>query len=328
MKWKKLLPAAWAFCLAIGISNTECAAQEIYLYGGAIRESDTRDITYAWTLEYRQDLTKNWAVSFSWLNEGHFQQHHRDGHALQIWGRTDPLWKGIVLAAGIGPYRYFDTRMAHQEHSYVDSHGWGTVLSFSATCPLYDRWLFSLRSNYINSDRSIDTFSLQAGIGYQLEPFPPGSSPGSPRDKPRKNEITAYFGQIVVNSGESESDTAWSLEYRRSLGRYLDWSVGWMNENNPGPIHRKGMIAELWLTKSFFHDRLSLSLGTGPYLMIDKQKKSGPHEDDDLCLAGIVTMSGAYEFYSPWVIRISWHRTVTDYNRDTDIILGGIGLRF
>ncbi len=315
-------------CVAMHLSNPECLAQELYLYGGYNVERDNRDRTYSWAIEYKQLFAKNWAVSFFWLNEGHFEHHHRDGHALQIWGRTDPLWRGIVLAAGIGPYRYFDTRMAHQEHSYVDSHGWGAVLSLSASVPIYDRWLFSLRSNYIRTDRSIDTFSLMAGIGYQLEPSPPEKSGGNLRGAGKKNEITLSAGQVVVNSGESESDRAWSLEYRRQFARHFGWSIGWLAENNPGPLHRSGVISEIWLTDSFFGDRLSLSLGTGPYLMVDRQKRDMNEEDKRPRFAAIVTMSGAYEFCPPWVLRISWHRTVTDYNKDTDIFLAGIGVRF
>jgi hypothetical protein len=317
--------ATGAVCLLLNLA-TACAAQEIHLYGGAIWERDERDTSYVWTLEYKYDLAKHWTVSFSWLNEGHFDHHHRDGHTLQLWWRTNPLWKGIVLAAGIGPYRYFDTKVAHQEHSYVDSHGWGGVLSFTVDCPLHDRWLFSLRTNNIRTDRSIDTFSVMAGIGYRFDK--PGPAAGSNNGTDRVNEITAYIGQVVVNSGESEKDTAWSLEYRRNLGRYIDWSVGWLQESDPGPINRYGLNTQLWLAGSFLDDRLLLSVGAGPYLMVDKKKRSDNREDHDVRPAGIVTMSGAYEFRPSWVARVAWHRTVTDYNRDTDIILGGIGKRF
>lgn len=316
--------------LMLMTSHPDCTAQELHLYGGAIRQSDAGSHSNTWVLEYKQELAKNWVASFSWLNEGHFEHHHRDGHSVQIWARTDPLWNDIVLAAGIGPYRYFDTQVAHEEHSYVDSHGWGAVLSFSATCPLYDRWLFSLRANFIKSDRSIDTASVLAGIGYRLEPSPPrAESAGISRSGlKRQNEITAYVGQVVVNSGESESDTAWSIEYRRNFGRYINWSIGWLDEGNPGPIHRRGLASELWLAESFFDNRLTLAVGAGPYVMIDKQKNSEFEDDEAYHIAGIVTMSGAYEFHPPWVVRVVWHRTVTSHNRDTDIILGGLGIRF
>lgn len=324
MRLKKNLCATGTVCLFLSLAAA-CAAQEVYLYGGTIWEREEQDTSYTWMLEYKHSPAKNWAVSFSWLNEGHFDQHHRDGHALQFWWRTNPLWKDVVLA-GIGPYRYFDTKVAHQEHSYVDSHGWGGILSFTADYPLYDGWLLSLRTNYIRTDRSIDTFSVITGIGYRFDK--PGPSAGPKTGPNRMNEITAYIGRVVVNSGESEKDMAWSLEYRRNLARYIDWSFGWLQENNPGPVNRYGLITELWLADSFLNDRLFLSVGAGPYLMVDRNKRSGNQEDNDARVAGIVTMTGAYELSPPWVVRIAWHRTITDYNRDTDIILGGIGRRF
>jgi len=88
------------------------------------------------------------------------------------------------------------------------------------------------------------------------------------------------------------------------------------------------MISELWLTNSFFGDRLFFSLGARPYLMVDRQKRDMNEEDERPRFAGIITMSGAYEFCPPWVVRISWHRAVTGYNKDTDIFLAGIGVRF
>jgi len=45
-------------------------------------------------------------------------------------------------------------------------------------------------------------------------------------------------------------------------------------------------------------------------------------------LAGIVTLTGSYRIHRHWDVRTSWNRIVTDYNRDTDIILGGVGYRF
>jgi len=150
-------------------NDQEVLAQEIHLRGGGVQERDTRDRSYSWAVQYLHGLNEHWAVSFSWLNEGHFEHHHRDGHTLQLWVRTRPLGGRVVLAAGIGPYRYYDTQLAEEGISYVDSHGWGAIASLSATWQMDNRWLFSIQSNMIETSRSPDTFSVLAGIGYQLE---------------------------------------------------------------------------------------------------------------------------------------------------------------
>jgi hypothetical protein len=44
-------------------------------------------------------------VSFSWLNEGHFEHHHRDGNTLQRWARTKPPGKRVVLTNRVLIYK-------------------------------------------------------------------------------------------------------------------------------------------------------------------------------------------------------------------------------
>ena len=318
---------ALALLSVLSGGNQEIIAEEIHFLSGIIQEDDSRDRSTAWAIQYLHDLNEHWAVSFSWLNEGHFEDHHRDGHALQLWARTKPLGERVVLAAGVGPYQYYDTKWDREGASYVDSHGWGAIVGLSATWRMDNRWLFSVQSNFIETARSIDTFSILAGIGYQLEAIRlPAQSPPSTlktADTPQ-NEITFFGGQTIVNSRNSENATSWMVEYRRSLGRYVVWSAGWLNEGNPDPINRNGLITQLWLVRSFFGDRLNLGVGAGPYVALDRRRP----DNDELSLAGFTTLSAGYRFLPQWITRISWHRTMTDYNRDTDVLLGGIGYCF
>jgi hypothetical protein len=329
----KLVISFFAFGLLFtaGWNDQEVLAQEIHLLGGIVQERDSRDRSSSWAVQYLHNLNEHWGVSLMWLNEGHFEHHHRDGHALQLWARTKPLGGRVVLAAGIGPYRYYDTKLAQQGASYVDSHGWGAIASLSATWQMDNRWLFSVQSNLIETSRSLDTFSVLAGIGYQLEaPHSPNQSPpsASKTENATPNEITLFGGETIVNSRDSENATALMVEYRRSLGRYFDWTVGWLYEGDPGPIKRNGMLTQLWLVRPFFEDRLTLGVGAGPYVPVDKRRKPESGKGDDPTVAGMITLSAAYKFRPPWLIRISWNRIATNYDRDTDVLLGGIGFRF
>ena len=85
-------------------------AQELSLFAGGLRESGTKEGSPVWALEYQHPLHENVGASFSWLNEGHVPGHHRDGQTIQIWGRTNVFDRRLSLAAGVGPYRYFDTK--------------------------------------------------------------------------------------------------------------------------------------------------------------------------------------------------------------------------
>jgi hypothetical protein len=52
------------------------------------------------------------------------------------------------------------------------------------------------------------------------------------------------------------------------------------------------------------------------------------NENKDNIISGIATMSGSYRLDPHWSLRISWNRIITNYDRDTDVIMGGIGYRF
>jgi hypothetical protein len=94
-----------------------------------------------------------------------------------------------------------------------------------------NRWLFSIQSNMIETSRSLDTFSVMAGIGYQLEAPHSAGQPAPASSKAEEtahNEITLFGGQTIVNSRDSENSTALMVEYRRSLGRHFNWTVGYL----------------------------------------------------------------------------------------------------
>ena len=80
----------WRIFLALALIPAGAAyAQELTLFAGGLTQSGTKESSPAWAFEYLHPLNENIAASFSWLNEGHVPGHHRDGHSMQIWGRTN-----------------------------------------------------------------------------------------------------------------------------------------------------------------------------------------------------------------------------------------------
>lgn len=322
------------FFLIIVLAVAPCPAwgQEFYVLGGVMHDTDTHDHSYSWQLEYMEGLSEHFAFSFLYMNEGHVPSHHRDGNAIQLWARTNVFDPRFSLAAGAGPYYYFDTTNASTGDSYSNNHGWGTIASLAATWYTPSGWLFRLRTNWVWTDRSIDSLSAVIGIGYQLDaPTLPGPRPEAvpQREKTAQNELTMFAGRTIVNSFDSEASIATSIEYRRGLWRYMDWTVSWLYEGDNGTIRRNGLITQLWVVRPFFEDRLVLGLGGGAYFAVDERRNAPQNNSggDDFA-SGIVTMTGSYRFHPHWDIRAVWHRIITNSNRDSDVILGGIGYRF
>ena len=132
------------------------------------------------------------------------------------------------------------------------------------------------------------------------------------------------LGQTIVNSFESETSTARSLEYRHAFGPVFKGSVAWMNEGDARLIRRNGIVTQAWLEPSFSGDLFTLGIGLGLYIAVDSY-----HENDHGAFAsGILTMTTTYRFGPNWIVRFSLNRIMTNYDRDTDILLFGAGYRF
>ena len=314
-------------CLTLfGLILMTCpaVAQEVYFHGGATSRTDGSGGSYAWGATYLQGLGDYMALSLTHLNEGHPPDHRRDGFAPQFWGRYPLFDRRVSLAAGIGPYLYYDTERSSTCSSYSNTHGVGTMLSISATLYTESRFLLQARGNWIWTPQNANTYVTTLGIGYQFEKASAKEAPQAPSDKifkPRSNEVALLAGMTVLNEyGGSRSSGAGTIEYRRSLGRYFEWSAGWLLEGDP--ISRNGPMTQVWLGRRFFDDRFSLGVGAGPYLGFDSSSW------DVTKVNWLVSGSASYQLHDLWAIRATWSRVTTDYDRDTDIILSGISYRF
>jgi hypothetical protein len=304
-------------------------AQEFSLLAGPLFSASSN--TYSWSATYREGLGRYAAWSFSWVNEGHVPNHHRDGQALQAWGRM-PLWNDrLELSAGAGPYRYFDTTAASAGGDYSNTHGWGVLASLRAAYYFDRRWIALAQLNYVHAFGGPNTTALIFGVGYQLE----ASGEPGPRARPvprssnvTNNELTVMFGKTILNSDQSESASAGSLEYRRGLWRYVDVSASYLHEGGHIQSRRDGVAVQLWATRAFFGDSLKLAAGVGPYVAITQTDNLPQDRTGDGRVSALFAVSASYRFASRWLARVTWNRVVTRYNRDTDLIEGGIGVRF
>lgn len=300
--------------------------KEVSLLGGWMQDVDEHEASASWELQYMQSVGDHEAVSFGWLNEGHVDNHRRDGPSSQFWLRTTTLDDRLTLGMGLGPYRYYDTTIEPGSSSYSDNHGWGAILSFDAGWQMNDRWILHLRSSFLWAQSSINTRTLNLGFGYRLAPDSalPSSAGARPETWAKREEINLLGGRTIVNSFEAEKSMAGYLDYRRSFSRYLDWSVGLLDEGDPRLIRRKGLVTQMWAVRQFPADSCSLGLGVGAYWAADSRRSSASGGDSPF-LSGVITMSAARWLSPHWQVRASWNRIVTGYDRDTDVLLLGFG---
>jgi hypothetical protein len=307
-------------CAVVTSLTVVAQAQEFHALGGARRYPDVHDTDYAWQIEYMQPIKNCFAWSFSYLNEGHTERHHRDGAIAQIWVRTAESQAGLSAAAGAGVYRYFDTA-PQSGTTYSNSHGWAAVTSAAGAWRVCGPWLAELRANWVHAEHDANTVSVLAGFGYRFGASAPLEKHRGEERMPG-NEVTLFLGQSVLNSFGSEAGFSQGLEYRRHLGRFLQWTASILHEGNNGRHQRTGAAGQLWAGRAFFDGRLSLGFGAGPYFTVDT------HGGDRDNVFGIFTVSAAYRLATHWGVRFSWNRVGTNCNSDSDIFLGGIAYLF
>jgi len=318
-------------CMLLATAGATCAksasAQEFALFGGALTGAGSH--TYSWAFDYQEGLGKYAALGITWLNEGHIPDHHRDGQSIQLWGRLPLDDKRFVLSAGAGPYRYSDTTTGGP-NGFQNDHGWGALMSVRAAYYTSRRWVLQMQLNRVQVHGGPSTTGVLFGVGYQLDaPSEPGprERPLPRNDRVTNNEITVLAGETIKNSLNSETGFSSGLEYRRGLFKYVDWSATYFHENNPAAVRRNGIASQLWLTRAFFNERLTLAAGAGVYYAIDVFNEPGSAGIKGT-LSGIVSLSASYRFARHWDTRLTWNRVVTRSSLDADLIQAGIGYRF
>lgn len=301
------------------------AADEVtYLIGPVSSNNFQGDPSDAWSIAYRSNWAPHFSSTISYLNDGHFPGHHRDGVTIEAWPQFITAGGHLTFAVGVGPFYYYDTTLASNGAGYADSHGLAWLYSAAIILNTGDIGpVFEIRYDHTAPTKSIETDSLFVGFGYRMTSDFAGGILAQQAAEIPKNEVTGFYGHTQVNSFAHQEAVAWSAEYRRQIWGAFRVSGGFLNEGNAQLIRRDGFTYEGWLEPSFFDDAFSVGVGFGGYSAIDRYRL-GPGR----VVSGIVSLTLSYRLVQHVDARFDWHRIVTDYNRDTDIVLFGLGVRF
>lgn len=314
----RLLLAVLAACACLALH-----AQDLTLSGGHVESQHPAGDGNGWSIRYTHDLDGPFFGGVEYLNEGHVPSHHRDGTALLAGIRNGKPWHDLVFSLAAGPYRSFDTRVAQSADGFHDAHGWAALYTVGAAWMRpSSRWFVDLRLARVESAHGPDTTMLLAGIGMQLDQDRTFGAAEPPRTKGGRDEVTAYLGQTIVNDFESPTALARSVEYRHAFTPVARGSLAWINEGDARLIRRNGIAAQAWLEPTFSDGRFSMGLGLGPYLAVDQYRPGGRH------MIGLLTWTLSHRITRSWNARFTWHRSVSDDDRDSDIILLGVGYQF
>ncbi len=317
---------AFPLLLAGACCASAAHAQDTSLLAGGLRNNGVHENSFAAEVGFSQRMNNYSSLSAEYYNEGHPSRHHRDGFTSQLWLHTPVPEQGASFGVAVGPYYYFDTTTGlGASTDYRNLHGWGTLFSAGAKWHFEKRSYMEVRVNHAKTHGEGDSNSILVGLGYELQNVP--SSERRKTERAGDRLLMVQTGQAIVNSFESERAQAYGIEYRDTVTQNLEWSVTALNECRIGLVQRRGVAGQLWLLRPLT-DRTVLELGGGGYLMRDRINRDSVTEPSKTHLVPIVTLGARYRLSPLWRAQLSFSRVVTDYHRDSDILLVGVGRLF
>ena len=317
-------------CVLLSVSAwCPARAQELNVLGGFMHNDRTRDNSYAYELEYLQPVGKHAALSIAYLNEGHPPLEKRDGFPVRLWASTTARHGRLRLAAGAGPYLSFDTMALNDDgRGFIDRHTLAAIGSLDAAWQTGGRWALHLRGNWINAANEMDVLTVEMGLGYSLAPAAcVAAGPGQPGEAPTEDgQVTLLGGIDILNTYRTcESSAVEALEYRHTMGRHSEWTVGVVHEDNARLARQFGLTAQIWLVRPLLGPQWTGGIGGGGYLLLSEEDDPSPRAKGAQTLSGLVSVTAARRIGPHWLARFVWNRMVTNDDRDCDMLMLGLG---
>jgi hypothetical protein len=208
-------------------------------------------------------LFGNGRIDFVHYNEGHPENNHRDGFALQ-WVAVHPF-----AEFGIGPYLSMNTTTLDGRQR--DDSNLGLLLNAAVRIPLNfmpDGTHLRVGLNHVWMRDVHDSTALLVGIGRQF-----GAASANPSTEPSYDRpwFGISFGNAITNMSGTDVAYAATLEVRKYMdpdGPYKHWaaSLKYVDEGDDGArVDRHGAAAQAWYVQQVT-PRFSMSAGLGPYL--------------------------------------------------------------
>lgn len=138
-------------------------------------------------------------------------------------------------------------------------------------------------------------------------------------------EDLSLLSGVTEASDHASATYAWGIEYRQRLLTHLDASFGYLNEGHLPQNHRDGAMLQVWADTGPWFQRLSFSLGAGPYVYFDTQDDvnfQGYRNEHGVAL--IVTARARYAISPQWYALLDVSQ-VTGLTPATRTIMLGVG---
>ncbi|MGA3158420.1 MAG: hypothetical protein ABSE43_12690 [Steroidobacteraceae bacterium] len=142
-------------------------------------------------------------------------------------------------------------------------------------------------------------------------------------------ETLSVLGGFSESDDYSASTYAWALEYREAVGSRFAASLEWLNEGHTQANRRDGGAAQFWWNAPKWFDRVSFSVGAGPYLYFDTETTVTAKEySDDHGIGGVFSGAMLVDLGGHWVLTVKVSDMYTPGDVGTYHVLVGAGYDF
>jgi hypothetical protein len=216
-------------------------------------------------------------IDFVHYNEGHPDNNHRDGFAVQ-WLAVRQLGARSAVELGVGPYLSMNTTVI--DGRQIDDARVGALFSLAVRLPLGELPAgthLRIGYNHVQMRNVHRSDALMIGIGRQF-----GRAEPDPETDPANGRtwFGASVGNSITNMAGTDGASAAVLEVRRYLGERLEhWAVSgkFLFEGDDGArVDRRGAAAQLWYVQTVT-PRFAMSAGLGPYVARNRRDDNITH---------------------------------------------------
>jgi hypothetical protein len=213
-------------------------------------------------------------IDVVYYNEGHPDNNHRDGYALQ-WARVWRDGERLSGEFGIGPYFTMNTTVI--DGRQLDDYRWGLLLSAALRVRLSaapDGTHLRIGFNHAQMAGVHRSDALMLGIARQ---FGAVAQPAAGSAHPLWFGVSA--GTAVTSMPGTNTGSTAILDAGRDINQgaaHWAWSARFLFEGDDGKrVDRRGVAGQLWYVQEVTPG-FSMSAGIGPYFTRNRREQPIP----------------------------------------------------
>lgn len=302
--------------LFIASSSAQAFEEDSSIFCGRLKGNAHYDhpVSFTCGADLGYGLNDWFAIHGVYLNEGHPENHHRDGFAIQPSVYHD--FNDWRVQFSVGPYYSADTTRRPDGALLNDRHlGWLSSLALKWH-PSGNNWYVGLGYNNVRMPNQLNTNSVVLFLGTDAARDAVEESGSQSKAK-----IGLWIGPGDTTNPGTKVKTAGQLEVVLPIDEHLSYSIAGLYEGNTTLADRKGVMAQFWYNETF--NKWTLSAGGGPYLERDALR-----DGQATNLLAVASVRATYKLTRKTDIGLNFNRVISFYNRDADIFMLGVQRTF